>query len=141
MKRLRAAGRFFYAKGECAGVVLDQLVTLAFANALFKLSNFAFKMVYASQRRALALSGLKRLLIQGDYLSPEVRDLQSQFIGRRRDLRLIQRLAGCSVCTCGLTEPGNHAHNVHSSSPGIEKGGVGTPDSTSGGNAQEEANA
>lgn len=39
------------------------------------------------------------------------------------------------------TDGAGDERQIHVSSPGVEKGGVGTPDSTSGGNAQEEADA
>lgn len=42
---------------------------------------------------------------------------------------------GTNACFDGGKCPGNS--EVHKSSPGVEKDGVGTPDSTSGGNAQE----
>jgi len=38
-------------------------------------------------------------------------------------------------------ERANQAQVIQTSSPNVEKGGVGTPDSTSGGNAPEERNA
>lgn len=134
MQRLSIAGRFFYAKGESSGVFLDQLVALNLACLFFKLAHPVFKVVYASQRRALALGGLNAILLHGEYLSPEMCQLSRQFIGGRRDLRFIERLYGSPMRVDGLSESGSQGHQVHEGSPGVDEGGVVTPDSTFGGN-------
>ena len=131
------AARFFQTKGERSGVVLDQLIALSISKALFQFSNLAFEVVYASQRRALALGGLKALLLYPEYLSPEMHQLSVEFIGGRNDLRFIQRLCGCADKPNCLPGSGEKGHNVHKSSPSVGKGGVGTPDSTFGGNHGE----
>lgn len=91
MHWLSVPGRFFYAKSESSRVVLDQIVAGKISIAFFKLSNLIFKFTYASQRRGLALGGLKALILHGDYLCSDMHELNMKFIGSRRDLRFIQR--------------------------------------------------
>ena len=89
--RLSISGRLFQAIDERAHKSINKLVARTFANACFKLSNPIFKLIFRSQGRALALGGLKALLLHGDYLSPEMRQLNLKLIGGRRDLRFIER--------------------------------------------------
>ncbi|MEN5162602.1 hypothetical protein [Achromobacter kerstersii] len=133
-----SAGRFFHSKGIGARVGFDQGVAVSLGTASFKFSNLVFKLVYASQQRTLALGGLNSILLHGDYLSPKLYELAIQFIGGRNDLRLIQRLCSRTNQTDSLCGRVKRAHDVHKSSPNVEKGGVGTPDSTLRGNAGEK---
>lgn len=91
MHWLSVPGRFFYAKGESSGVVLNQIVAGKISIAFFKLADLVFKLTYASQRRGCALGGLKALILHGDHLCTEMHELNLKFIGSRRDLRFIQR--------------------------------------------------
>lgn len=132
MRGLAIPGRFFYAKCESSRVALDQIVTGKIAITFFKLSNLLFKVTYASQRRCLALGGLNAILLHGQYLSPEMRELNRKFIGGRRDLCFIERLHRRFISTDSVSNACQVANNVHGGLPGGESVGVGTPDSTGG---------
>ena len=84
-------GRFFYAKCEGSRVALNQIVTGKISIAFFKLSYLFFKLTIFSQGRGLALGGLRGILLHGKHMRPELRELNRQFIGGRRDLCFIER--------------------------------------------------
>lgn len=89
-------GRFFYAKRERSRMALYQFVTGKISIAFFKLSYLFFELTIFSQGRGLALGGLKGLLLHGEHMTPDLRELNRKFIGSRRDLRFIER------CYCRL---------------------------------------
>lgn len=130
MRGLAIPGRFFYAKCESSRVVLDQIVTGKIAIAFFKFSHLFFKITNASQCRGLALGGLNAILLHGQYLSPEMHELNRKFIGSRRDLRFIERLHSRFVSTDSVGNASQVANNVHGGLPIGESSGVGTTDST-----------
>lgn len=130
MRWLSVPGHFFYAVGDRSGIVLDKFVAGLLACTFFKLSNLVFKVVYASQRRALALGGLNSILLHGKYLSPEAYQLSSDFIGSRCDLRFIERLCCGPVGRNSLRDTRNQTHDVHRNPPVVEEGCVRASDST-----------
>lgn len=117
MLRLGTAGCFFYSKGVGAGIGLVQLIALALSVTLFKKSNLVFKLVYASQQRALALRGLNAVLLHGDCRGAELYELSVQIIGGRDDLRLIQSLRSNSDQANSLPSSAKRGHDVHEISP------------------------
>lgn len=134
MNWLAIPARFFKLEGERSRIVFDQIVALSIANLFFKLSYFVFKIVYASQQRALALGGLKAILLHGEHLSPKMYQLSGKFIGGRRDLCFIQRSYSRFVNTDCLADARNQAHNVHKNSPVVDESRVAAADSTTRGN-------
>lgn len=129
MIRLGAASRFFYPKNDRSRIGIMKLVSASISLAFFELSNLSFKVVHASQMRALALGGLKAVLLHDEHLSPQSYQLSVQFIGSGRDLCIIQRAYRRLIQADRLRYSGQQGHRVHESSPNVEKGGAGNPDS------------
>jgi len=130
---LSVPGRFFYQKGIGSGIGFDQFIALKVSIAFFKFSYLFFKITHASQMRALALGGLRSLLLHGEHMGADMRKLNRQFIGSRRDLRIIERLYCRLVGAETLGEGRDHIQNVHGSLlSGDESIGVGATDSTGG---------
>lgn len=113
MHWLSVCARRFQTVGERSHVDIDQFVAFSLAGFCFKLSNAVAQIVILSQQRALALGGLKALILHGDQLSPEMRELNVQFIGRRRDLRLIHRIGSYLVGGDCLSDSGKQGQYVH----------------------------
>lgn len=130
--------RFFETQGESAGVILHQFVAFTVVDALFKRSNLIFLVVHTSQQRALALGGLNAILLHGDYLGTNLRELHRKVIGSCRDLCVIERLHCSFVRADALADARNDGHDVHKNSLSIVKGGVGASDSTLRGNDDGE---
>lgn len=130
MRGLSVPGRFFYNQYEGAGVGLYKFVAGKVSIAFFKLAQPFFEITYASQRRGLALGGLYSLLLHGEYLSREMRELNVQFIGGRPDLLFIARLYRSLHYAGRSRDASQKCNNVHGGLPIGESVGVGTADST-----------
>lgn len=132
MRGLSIPGRFFYQQYEGSRVGLHKLITGKISIAFFKLSNLFFELTYTSQGRGLALGGLRSLLLHSEYMSTDMRELNRQFVGGRRDLCLIERFYRRLVEAERSCEARKEGQKVHGGLPDGESAGVGTANSTDG---------
>lgn len=136
MHWLTVCGRRLQFVGERAHKDVHKLIAGSLALASFKLSNSVGKIILLSQCRSLALGGLNALILHGDYLSPKMRQLSSDFVGGRNDLRFIERLYCGPVRTDGLCDARYESNQVHKNPPVVDEGCVRASDSTARGDRE-----
>lgn len=132
MRRLGAAGRFFYAQGERAGMLFDKLVAFTLSRTAFQLSNLVFQISNSGFERAFAIGCCRYLLIHGEAVGTSYGELCLQLVSRSNYLRFILKLHSRLVGVRGESDTGQKAGQVHEGHPKVETVGVGTSDSMAG---------
>jgi len=130
LPRLSLAANLLTAHHRRARIRLVRLVLSAFISFLAKLRNLAFEVAFFFGQRCIRFNEIKSRRVQLEQLPKHVCLDAVQLNG-------IAHLDGSCRGRIGRLDSANDFGNAHKSSPGVEKGGVGTSDSTSGGNTLE----
>lgn len=130
VRRIIARVFLFERKSKDICRKLDQFVSVPISAKFFQLLHLIFKPMNSRQKLTFALGGLNPILLHGQYLSPEMSELNSEFMGGRRDLCIIKCLYCGFVGTNGMRNTRQVAHYIHGGLPIGESSGVGTTDST-----------
>jgi len=131
---------FLYRKHVDAFGELGQLIALPLCRPLGKFRDLLFKLTYAIFRRIFRINARLCFLIELQAGHLDVNKYPCQALLGFGDLVMVSGHDGGFREFNGALQAGKGGNGVHKSSPGVEMGGVATPDSTFGGNTAGEMN-